>query len=207
MDNEQIINKRPNDDNYSHHSEPPQAKRQMMDFSDGGRYRSSTRSAQKQKLDFQNCNEKLKGTVCSLDGLLTLTPGIIVGHPNKPNRPSCSALEEPEVIDLSVDIVLRRLARPTPEFPRFKTGNVYIDLTAMDKKYSYQLDAAILSRASLWFEKTLDQPMMECDERLAEHFTKLTGVFARYELQFDRNADLGVLARVVSHVFIEFHAL
>jgi hypothetical protein len=112
--------------------------------------------------------------------------------------------QEPEIIDLSVEVTYKPIVRPGIDFPRFNEGDVVIELGGPTLKSKYQLHSYILRRASPWFDDTMAQPVKEFDDRIAVIFTKRTRIAARYEMIYNSNLNTLVLARTVSSRYEEF---
>ncbi|KAF4637097.1 hypothetical protein G7Y89_g1003 [Cudoniella acicularis] len=96
-------------------------------------------------------------------------------------------------VDLTREIVSKKVIRPGNDFPRFKGGDVYIELKAKSHSYCYTLHSSILSRASSWFEETLKMEIPEYDNSLAEASYSRTRVAHRYEMSFDPKQNLFLL--------------
>jgi hypothetical protein len=107
--------------------------------------------------------------------------------------------QEFEIIDLSIEVVPKLIGRPTNGFPRFNSGDVFINL-GMLGCLSYQLHSTVLCRASSWFDNTLAQSVKEFNNIVAARFTKRSGLRARYEISFNSDLNIFVLARTVSFV-------
>ena len=129
---------------------------------------------------------------------------------NMQQQPTCqdaatppSTALEPEVIELSSEIVVvpKLIARPGKHFPLYENGDVFIEIKGKKFKREYQLHSTILSLVSPWFQSTLAIPFRDIDDQVAERFTKLTGVVARYELHYDSILNIEVLSRTVSRLF------
>jgi hypothetical protein len=134
----------------------------------------------------------------SLSSVLTLS----AGHPASRGPPKGLATppSEPEIIDLCIEVVAKPAGRPKGGFPRFNDGDVIIDLGLLGGDLSYQLHSTTLSRSSPWFEETLLHTTKEVDDRFAANYTKRTGIRARYELSYNSDLNIFVLARTVSLV-------
>jgi hypothetical protein len=131
--------------------------------------------------------------------VLTISAGLLTTRtsPNGLMTPP----QEPEVIDLSIEVVPKPICHPTNCFPQFNDGDVFIDLGILGPM-RYHLHSTVLSRVSSWFDQTLAQPIKELDNMVAARFTKRTGIRARYELSFNSDLNIFVLARSVSVVLI-----
>jgi hypothetical protein len=132
---------------------------------------------------------------------------ILSAGPSTPRNPPNvfrTSPQELEIIDLSVEVVTKAIARPCNGFPRFNSGDVFIELGSLG---AYQLHSNTLSRVSTWFDKTLTYPMKELDDGIAGRFTKRTGILVRYEMVYNSDLNTLVLAKTVSFIptVIVFH--
>ena len=116
-----------------------------------------------------------------------------------PSKGLATPPQEPEVIDLCIDIVPKSIGRPTGGFPRYPDGDVIIDL-GMLGELTYRLHSSTLRRVSPWFSETLKQLIKGADDNFAANFTRKTGIRARYELGYNDDLGILVLARTVSSV-------
>ncbi|KAE9379312.1 hypothetical protein N431DRAFT_499921 [Stipitochalara longipes BDJ] len=131
----------------------------------------------------------MKSAATSVDKGLLAQPRIW-----PPSKGLVTPPQEPEVIDLCVELAPKLRLRPTNGFPRFDDGDVYIDLGVIGR-LAYQLHSNILSRVSPWFDETLKHHVQEVDDRFAANYTKSTGIRARYELSYNSDLDIFVLGR------------
>ena len=105
--------------------------------------------------------------------------------------------QELDIIDLRVEVIPKPSGPPTGGFPRYKDGDVIIDL-AMLGNLTYRLHSSTLSRLSPWFKDTLEHLVSEVDGNIAANYTRRTGIRARYELSYNADLDILVLTRTVS---------
>ena len=98
-------------------------------------------------------------------------------------------------------MVAKPVGRPTGGFPRFKDGDVVVDL-GMLGELTYRLHSSTLSQVSPWFNDTLKYTVQEADNRFASSYTKRTGIRARYELSYNADLNILVLGRTVSSVLM-----
>ncbi len=106
---------------------------------------------------------------------------------------------EAEVTELQVQIKPKRIYRPGTGFPRWKDGDVSIQLKEYNPKYSYQLHSATLARASSWFAREMSHSpsFVEPSQRAAAFLTSATNVAFRFELIYDHNVGSARLVRMV----------
>jgi hypothetical protein len=133
---------------------------------------------------------------------LSLVLILSAGHPTSRGPPKGLATppSEPEIIDLCIEVAVKPAGRPKGGFPRFNDGDVIIDLGLLGGSLSYQLHSATLSRCSPWFDETSLHTIKEVDDRFAADYTKRLGIRARYELSYNSDLNIFVLARTVSLV-------
>jgi hypothetical protein len=106
--------------------------------------------------------------------------------------------QDPEIIDLSIEVAAGLTTRPGIDFPRFDDGDIVIELGHPSSRSTYQLHSHILGRASPWFNKTMMQPVKEFDNMIATSFTKRTGIAGRYKMDYNSDLNTLVLAKTVS---------
>ncbi|KAL2074605.1 hypothetical protein VTL71DRAFT_8383 [Oculimacula yallundae] len=95
------------------------------------------------------------------------------------------------------EIYLKPMVRPTGDFPRFKDGDVVIELLHKSSKHTYQLHGSILHRASPWFDKVLrlDWTGAEPDPQLVSNHPFLGALWARFELKYSPKLEIHELTR------------
>jgi len=194
MEKAKATSKRPYENEDSLPSNSPSLKRHM-----GSQARSmkvATKSAKKPSAD-KNDAAALPHIPqpMALSSVLTLPGGQQMLR--TPLKGLATPPQEPDVIDLCIDVVDKHIHRCTGGFPRFKDGDVVIDL-GMLGDLTYRLHSSTLSRVSPWFSETLKQRVQEPDVGFGANYARRTGVRARYELNYDADLDVLVLARTVS---------
>lgn len=99
-------------------------------------------------------------------------------------------------------VSIKQMLRPTGAFPRFKDGDVVIELRHASSKFSYQLHGDILQRASPWFAKMLQLDMEkvepEPDPLLIARTPFGAMLRARFEMKYCPKLENYILARSVS---------
>ncbi|RDL39299.1 uncharacterized protein BP5553_03639 [Venustampulla echinocandica] len=124
----------------------------------------------------------------------SMTPAIYNTQESQPPPPihSPSLSRHIEVIDLSQEFMSKTMTDHGSA--QFRSGDVYIELQG-PQKYSYTLLSRVLSRTSDWFKASLEQPTPEFNHQLAAAMTRTSGIAHRYDLSYDPDEGLWLLAK------------
>lgn len=106
--------------------------------------------------------------------------------------------QETNHVDLTQEVIAKRMNRPGKAFPRIEGADVFIQLGKLNPKTSYQLHSSTLARMSPWFEQTLAHRIEELDYGFARNCVRDTGVKSRYHLEYNSDLNTFVLVRTVS---------
>jgi hypothetical protein len=197
MDNAKTTGKRPVEELGTGPTSSTSAKRHMI-----ARPTVKKTAAASVNKESEGKNNPTKSFRDNLRVSLNLVLTLSVGHPIRQGPPKGLATppSEPEIIDLCIEVVAKPAGHPKGGFPRFNDGDVIIDLGLLGGDLSYQLHSTTLSRFSPWFDETSLHTIKEVDDRFAANYTKRSGIRARYELSYNSDLSIFVLARTVSLV-------
>jgi hypothetical protein len=197
MDNAKTTRKRPVEEVGTGPTSSTSAKRRMT-----ARTIIKKTTAASVNKEAEGKNKPTKSFRDNLRVSLSLVLILSAGHPTSrgPLKGLATPPSEPEIIDLCIEVAVKPAGRPKGGFPRFNDGDVIIDLGLLGVNLSYQLHSATLSRYSPWFNETSLHTIKEVDDRFAANYTKRSGIRARYELSYNSDLNIFVLARTVSLV-------
>ncbi|KAH7360710.1 hypothetical protein BKA65DRAFT_577641 [Rhexocercosporidium sp. MPI-PUGE-AT-0058] len=113
-------------------------------------------------------------------------------------RPKAESVKEIYAMPQPIlEIAIKPIHKPGIGFPRFRDGDVIIQLGSGQSKYMYQLHGSVLGRASSWFEQLLGHSfaVIEPDAVLAANHPVVGMLWARFELKYCPEMKMHVLAR------------